>query len=348
MVAKLGRTIRKEKAKIKPPCAGSLMKLLLDFRRRQPRPSTSSGRGSRASTSSRSIADWPQPDTKAELSGFAIAARRPDGDGDGRLCATGLARAIRRCVRGRRVGARVATALAGEGVARTSCDGRARRAGWRSCSSSRGQGAAPSLFRRDSALALEETDVPPAVFTSGRILMLDATDLPRGSCAPRALARAAGIPTMIDVERWTSGALRLSRCRSTSSSRRRRSSPSSPAERDVDLALERLAEPVRWCGGRAWRRWARTGRWPGAREPRSARRPSRVTVVDTTGAGDAFRGGFRLRLAADGAWGGTGGGADLCQPRGRAELSGGWRADGLAPGRRTSKTVCNLGVTRSV
>ena len=42
------------------------------------------------------IVDWPQPDSKAELSGFDDRARRADGDGDGRLCEIGLAREIRR------------------------------------------------------------------------------------------------------------------------------------------------------------------------------------------------------------------------------------------------------------
>ena len=183
------------------------------------------------------------------------------------------------------------------------------------------------LFRRESALSLEETDVPPAVFTSGRILMLDATDLPLVlRAAP--LARAAGIPTMIDVERWT---------------------PSlSPVVAAVDIVIAPAAFFTEFAGGGevdlALERFAGqfdvavsvatlglggvAGPMRGSHDPDPGRPRAR-------GGHDrcrrCFSRGLRLRLAADGARRGARSGAVLCQPRGRAELSGDRRTDGLAP-----------------
>jgi sulfofructose kinase len=53
---------------------------------------------------------------------------------------------------------------------------------------------------RDPALATELGHVPIDALLSGRILMLDATDL-KTSAAVARLARAAGIPTLVDVDR---------------------------------------------------------------------------------------------------------------------------------------------------
>ena len=259
------------------------------------------------------IVDWPQPDSKAELSGFAIA---PGGQ-----MATAMVACARLGWRAKfvgaigddEVGARVAATLADEGVATHLV----RRSG----ASSRmavvliepRAGRRTVLFRRESALSLEETDVPPAVFTSGRILMLDATDLPLVlRAAP--LARAAGIPTMIDVERWTPGLSPVVAAVDI---------VIAPAVfftefaggGEVDLALERfagqfeVAVSVATLGSEG--SLARCG---GA----TIRTPAvRVPVVDTTGAGDAFRGGFASGWLQMGSEADARSGAVLCQPRGR-------------------------------
>ena len=206
-------------------------------------------------------------------------------------------------------------------------------------------GAAPCCSGATRRLSLEETDVPPAVFTSGRILMLDATDLPRRCCAPRrSRARLASRPSSTSSA-GRPGLVDLSRCRG----HRHRASGVLHRVRGggaVDLALEQFAAQfdvavsvatlgrtgsLAKCGG---------SHDPDAGRPRGGRGHDRRR--------GCFSRGLRLRLAADGAWGGARSGAVLRQPRGRAELSGGRRTDGLAAGRRTWKTVCNLGVTRSV
>ncbi len=59
---------------------------------------------------------------------------------------------------------------------------------------------------RDPALAIDPTSLPPGALVSGRVLMLDATDLSIATSAAR-LAREAGVPTIIDVDQrraaWT-------------------------------------------------------------------------------------------------------------------------------------------------
>ena len=141
---------------------------------------------------------------------------------------------------------------------------------------------------RDPALAIDLATLPPDTLVGGRVLMLDATDL-QTSMTAAALARDAGVPTVIDVDHEARGVDDLL------------------AEIDVLIVSETfLAE---------WRPGASVGQALRALsaeyEPAAAivtlgdqgslavcgvreiQTPAfRVPVVDTTGAGDAFRGGF--------------------------------------------------------
>jgi len=55
---------------------------------------------------------------------------------------------------------------------------------------------------RDPALSIDESAVPVEALLSGRVLMLDATDLGTSTFIARR-ARAAGVPTIVDVDRVT-------------------------------------------------------------------------------------------------------------------------------------------------
>jgi sulfofructose kinase len=144
------------------------------------------------------------------------------------------------------------------------------------------------LEHRDAAVALRVEELDPALVTSGRLLLLDARDLAL-SCAAARLARAAGIPVVLDVEEPAAGLEELLRL--------------------VDVIVAAGAFPTRMTGARtpgaALRRLAALSGAPVViatlgpegslawLDGREARTPGfRVLVVDTTGAGDAFRGGL--------------------------------------------------------
>jgi sugar/nucleoside kinase (ribokinase family) len=141
---------------------------------------------------------------------------------------------------------------------------------------------------RDPALALDPISLPPDALVSGRVLMLDATDLSTAMSAAR-LAREAGVPTVIDVDHEARGVDDLL------------------AEIDILIVSEsflaewRPGHPI----GEALRKLSAEYRPAAAivtlgdqgslavAGDREIRTPAfRVQVADTTGAGDAFRGGF--------------------------------------------------------
>jgi len=144
------------------------------------------------------------------------------------------------------------------------------------------------LWDRDPSLVLRPGDVDPAVWRSGRVLHVDCEDIAASTSAARE-ARAAGALTVIDVETVLPGVPALLR------------------EIDVIIASEGL--PERLTGhhdtGTALAAMAREYEPAVACvtlgpqgslaicQGREVRTPAfEVPVVDSTGAGDAFRGGF--------------------------------------------------------
>jgi sugar/nucleoside kinase (ribokinase family) len=151
--------------------------------------------------------------------------------------------------------------------------------------------------RRDPALALSGADAPDTVFADTRILLIDLCDPPAALRAAQ-VARAADVRTLVDVDRPDSSLAALFRL--------------------VDLIVVPEGALAAIAGtGEAGRALARLSEESGAaaviatlgsegaiavcqgREVRSAAHP--VSVVDTTGAGDAFRAGLAAGWLARGA-----------------------------------------------
>jgi sulfofructose kinase len=144
------------------------------------------------------------------------------------------------------------------------------------------------LWQRDDRLALGASDLSPDVVTAGRVLLVDAEDV-AASTAAAGWARAEGIPTVLDVDRPHPELGQLLR------------------QIDVLVAAEPFA--CSFTGdpslGAALGRLQTEFRTPlviatlgpggslARCQGRELRTPAfAVTAVDTTGAGDAFRGGF--------------------------------------------------------
>lgn len=145
------------------------------------------------------------------------------------------------------------------------------------------------LWHRDAALRMDPMgDVPRAAAVSGRLLLVDCEDIPAATAAATC-ARQAGIPTIVDIEDVQSGTDTLLH------------------QIDAIIAAEEF--PSALTGhtnlGRALEAIERTYRAPlvcvtlgakgslarcGGREIRTA--PFGIHCVDSTGAGDVFRGGF--------------------------------------------------------
>jgi sugar/nucleoside kinase (ribokinase family) len=144
------------------------------------------------------------------------------------------------------------------------------------------------LWDRHPALNMDPSDVPQDAVTSGRLLIVDCHQTPASTRAAR-YARDAGIPTIIDVERVRPGIADLLQ------------------HIDVIIAAEEF--PSALTGheglGRALEVMARDSgaslacvtlgeagslAWCNGREIRTA--PFQVDCVDSTGAGDVFRGAF--------------------------------------------------------
>jgi sulfofructose kinase len=148
------------------------------------------------------------------------------------------------------------------------------------------------VWDRHPALRIDPADVPRAVVTSGRILIVDCHETAAAAEAAKQ-ARAAGIATVIDVEKVRPGIADLLQHIDAIIA-----AESFPREltghEDLGRALEALQREFQAplvavtlgaegslarCGGRE------------IRTPAFA-----VACVDTTGAGDAFRGGFAAAL----------------------------------------------------
>lgn len=144
------------------------------------------------------------------------------------------------------------------------------------------------MWDRHPRLAVDPAAVPQAAVESGRLLIVDCHETAAAAQAAR-YARAAGIPTIVDVERVRPGIADLLQ--------------------QIDAIVAAEAFPAALTGytaqGRALEEMAREFQAPlvcvtlgeggslarcGGREIRT--RAFTVDCVDTTGAGDAFRGGL--------------------------------------------------------
>jgi sugar/nucleoside kinase (ribokinase family) len=152
-----------------------------------------------------------------------------------------------------------------------------------------GAGRRTILWSRDPALRMEGIDdAGRAAVLSGRILLVDGEDVSASTMAARS-ARAAAIPTLVDIDDVQPGADALLH--------------------QIDAIITAEAFPAALTGhpdlGRALETIDREYRPPlvcvtlgeggslarcGGREIRT--RPFAVNCVDTTGAGDVFRAGF--------------------------------------------------------
>ena len=152
-----------------------------------------------------------------------------------------------------------------------------------------GSGDRTVMWDRDPGLTMAAREVEPDVIRSGRVLHVDCFETEPATAAAR-IARASGMATVIDVEGIRTGTVELLR------------------EIDIIIAAEEF--PTRLTGyedlGRALAAMADEFREAslvsvtlGARgsltriQGREIRMPAfKVPVVDTTGAGDVFRGAF--------------------------------------------------------
>jgi sulfofructose kinase len=155
------------------------------------------------------------------------------------------------------------------------------------------------LWDRHPALTMTAADVPHAAVTSGRMLIVDCYETAAAAQAAK-LAREAGIPTVIDVEKVRPGIADL--LQHVDAIIAAESFPAAlTGHEDLGCALQTMGREfgavvvtatlgvtgsLTWCGGRE----IRTPAFP-------------IDCVDTTGAGDVFRGAFAagcLRLADSG------------------------------------------------
>ena len=138
------------------------------------------------------------------------------------------------------------------------------------------------------ALAMQPEDVPDDAVTSGRMLLLDSVDTAAATRAAK-LARHAGIPTVLDVEKMRPGILDLLQ-NIDAIIAAEQFPPALTGYEDLGRALEVLQQesgaPFVCATLGAEGSLARCG----GREIRTRAFP--IDCVDTTGAGDVFRGAF--------------------------------------------------------
>src|SRR5262245_44169404 len=147
-------------------------------------------------------------------------------------------------------------------------------------------GARTVLWDRHPALAMAPSLVPTSAVTGGRLLLVDAED-PEASAEAARCARAAGVPTLVDIESVGPGVHELL------------------SHIDAIIAAQTFPEELTGCAqpGRALEAMAREYDAPlicvtlgeegslarcGGREFRTP--AFRIDCVDSTGAGDAFHG----------------------------------------------------------
>jgi len=143
------------------------------------------------------------------------------------------------------------------------------------------------MWDRHPGLAMAAADVPVDAVTSGRVLLVDCHETEASAQAAR-LARAADIPTVVDVERVRPGVGEL--LQQIDVIIAAEEFPSALTGRPTGAALAAIAREFGAAVAVATLGPEGSLAWCAGREVRT--RAYRVPVVDTTGAGDAFRGGF--------------------------------------------------------
>jgi len=144
------------------------------------------------------------------------------------------------------------------------------------------------LWQRDAGLRWPSADTFPEVMTQARAVLVDATDL-EASVAAASAARTASVPVVVDVDQEEPGIDRLLRQVDVLIT-----SEGFPASHTGEVALgkamRQLYDEYRPAAVVVTLGEAGAVAWDGDREVES---PGFVVpVVDPTGAGDAFRGGF--------------------------------------------------------
>jgi sulfofructose kinase len=235
------------------------------------------------------VAEYPASNTKQRLQRFA---RLPGGQ-----IATAMATCARLGLRARYIGSfgdDELGALSKESLARHGVDTSAAR----TVAGATNQfavilvdarsGDRTVLWDRHPALTVEPADVPKAAVTSGRVLIVDCHETAASTQAAR-YARQAGIPTIIDVEKVRPGIADLLMSLDVIIAAEEFPSALTGHE-GLGHALETIGRDfgapivcvtlgsegsLAWCNGHE----IRTPAFP-------------VDCVDSTGAGDAFRGAF--------------------------------------------------------
>lgn len=149
-------------------------------------------------------------------------------------------------------------------------------------------GARTVLWDRHPDLMWDPSEVPRSAVTAGRILLLDCYETAASTQAAR-YAREAGVPTVIDVEKVRPGIAEL--LQQIDVIITAQDFPSSlTGHEDLGRALEAMADefPARVVCATLGEEGSLTR--CGGREIRT--RGFQVDCVDTTGAGDVFRGAF--------------------------------------------------------
>src|SRR5262249_20216241 len=235
------------------------------------------------------VAEYPQVNTKQRLQRFAHLPGGQMGTATATCARLGLRARYIGSFGDDELGVRSRESLTREGVdisaARTVSASANQLAAVRVDARS---GERPVLWDRDPALRMEPAALPVDAIRSGRMLMVDCHETAASAQAAR-IARGAGIPTVADIERVRPGIAELLQ--------------------HLDAIIMAEAFPADLTGheeqGRALQTIARDFNAPfvcvtlGAEgslawcNDREIRTPAfQVDCVDSTGAGDAFRGAF--------------------------------------------------------
>ena len=146
------------------------------------------------------------------------------------------------------------------------------------------------LWDRHPALTFEPQDVPRDAVTAGRMLIVDCHETAAATQAAR-YAREAGVPTIIDVEKVRPGIGDL--LQQIDVLIAAQDFPTAlTGHEEIGRALEAIGRGVPVGPPGVRRRWAKRGSLARC-NGREIRTPAfQVDCVDSTGAGDAFRGAF--------------------------------------------------------